>query len=555
MKVTDYIIHFLESKGVTDIFGYPGGSINHLIDSASKSRVLTAHLSYHEQGAAFAACGYAQASKKLGVAYSTSGPGATNLVTGIANAYFDSTPVLFITGQVDSYTARGDIPIRQRGFQETDVISMVHGLCKWVKAIEKPYEIIECLEKAYFLAFDGNPGPVVLDIPNDVQRAEIDVDILKEFSQSREEQCSPSCIDFLIQQIKHAACPVFLFGNGIKQAGLIKQAKELIEKSGTPALFSLPAADILPYDHPLNYGFIGGNGQRYANAILGKCDLLVVFGCRLSTRQIGAARKDFIPQAKLVRIDIDSDQLHYSVRNDEMAICTDLKKFLPALLEQAGKNDLAKPHWLEVCDVIRGKLQGVDDEAHTQLISALSDKLPQNIHITADVGQNLLWTMRSFHIKEGQRLFMSAGHGAMGYSLPAAIGVYYATQRTVYAFCGDGGFMMNLQELQFVKRERLPIKIVCLNNSSLGMIRSWQGRYLGRFSQTTEDSGYQAANFEKIAAAFDFKYTRILDEEDLDLIDTASPLPELIEIVLPHDTETKPNGSITRQLPEIEMEL
>lgn len=552
MKVSDYIIKFLVEKGVTDIFGYPGGSINHLIDSASKEKAITAHLSYNEQGAAFAACGYAQASGKLGVAYSTSGPGATNLVTGIANAYYDYIPALFITGQVDSPTAKGNLPIRQRGFQETDVISLTRGISKLSCEIKAPDDIKRCLEQAFYTAFDKGPGPVVLDIPNDIQRAEISPETMEGFQAPGQDVGAEPSADALLALIEEAERPVLLFGNGVKLSGTSRYVGPLAEKLNVPALFSLPAVDILPHDHKLNYGFIGGNGQRYANEILKRCDLLAVFGNRFSMRQIGAARQNFIPQAKIIRVDIDANQLDYHVRDDETSICADLREVIPALLSKGSGKRKGASKWLSKCQRIKEVLQDADEEPHTYLISDISGRLSANADVTVDVGQNLLWTARSFRLKAGQRMFMSAGHGAMGYSIPAAIGVYYAAHRPVYAFCGDGGFMMNLQELQFIKRNRLPIKIFCLNNRSLGMIRSWQGRYLERFSQTTEESGYQAPDLEKIAAAFDMQYTYIAPGSNMGQFSMDDNTPAIIEICLPNDTETMPNGSIYQQQPGLD---
>ena len=254
MKVTDYIIEFLISKGVTDIFGYPGGNINHLIDSASKDHRITAHDNYNEQGSSFAACGYAQASHKLGVAFSTSGPGATNLVTGIAGAYFDSVPTLFITGNVDSPTEKGDMSIRQRGFQETDMVAVTKSISKWSHHVKSVDEIRYDLEKAYYLAFEGNPGPVVLDIPNDIQRAEFEGK-LKGFeipSTSPVNNILSSDIENVIELIKEAKQPVFLFGNAAKTYGAEKKVQSVVETLNIPAIFSMPANDTLPYNHSHN---------------------------------------------------------------------------------------------------------------------------------------------------------------------------------------------------------------------------------------------------------------------------------------------------------------
>ena len=217
MKVTDYIIEFLISKQVTDIFGYPGGVICHLIDSATKYQGrINAHINYHEQAAAFAACGYAQESNKIGVAYTTSGPGATNLMTGIANAFFDSTPTMFLTGQVDTYGLKGDLPIRQRGFQETDVISMVKDITKYAVRIDDPKDIQFEMEKAYHIATSGNPGPVVLDLPADVQRADVDIETLQKFVPQSETKNAGQTLEVLKEMLKSAKRPCFLIGNGIK---------------------------------------------------------------------------------------------------------------------------------------------------------------------------------------------------------------------------------------------------------------------------------------------------------------------------------------------------
>lgn len=245
MKVTDYIVEFLISKEISDVFGYPGGVICHFIDSLTKYPEIHGHINYNEQGSSFAACGYAQETGNIGVAFATSGPGATNLVTGIANAYFDSTPTMFLTGQVDTYGLKGNIPIRQRGFQETDVVSIVSPITKYAVRVDDPSQIRYHLEKAYYLATNGNPGPVLLDIPADVQRADVDEMTLQRFD-AKEEDLSKN-FDYIaaLSTIKYALLkakrPCLIVGNGVKQAGLRKQVKELIEKLNIPTVFSMPA--------------------------------------------------------------------------------------------------------------------------------------------------------------------------------------------------------------------------------------------------------------------------------------------------------------------------
>ena len=452
MKVTDYIIEFLISKGITDIFGYPGGVICHLIDSASKYQdQIHVHTNYHEQASAFAACGYAQEANKLGVAFSTSGPGATNLITGIANAYFDSIPTLFLTGQVDTYSLKGELSVRQRGFQETDIVSMVKAVTKYAVRVEHAKDIKKELEKAYQIATKQNPGPVLLDLPADIQRADIDLPNCAGYL-SREEAAInyAGLANELNTAVKNAKRPCLLIGNGIKQSGMKEDIKQLIDKLSIPAVFSMPAFDTLPYNHKHNFGFIGANGHRYANFVLGKSDLIITLGSRMDLKQVGNNRTEFAAQAKLIRIDIDKDNFAYPVHLEERQILADVSPLLHIWNQIAEKS--VSGEWIMTCTKIRSALSGYDDEAYTKLLCSFGDALSDNITITADVGQSEVWLAQQLHVKNGQTVHISAGHGAMGYSLPAAIGSYYASHKPVVSFNGDGGIQMNIQELQFLAR-------------------------------------------------------------------------------------------------------
>ena len=551
MKLTDYIIHFLIQKGVTDIFGYPGGCINHLIDSAYKSGKLTAHLAYNEQGAAFAACGYAQRTNKLGVAYSTSGPGATNLITGIASAFFDAIPTLFITGQVDTVSEKGNRDVRQRGFQETDIVGCTEKITKWSYHLSNPNDIAFVLEKAYHIAFDGNPGPVVLDIPNDFQRAEIDQDLLNHFSCSS--QPYSANLDQIVSLIKHSEKPLILIGNGVKQNQLGDYIMKIADKIDAPVVSSLPSFDVLPSDFRYNFGFIGTNGHRYSNFISEKCDLVLSLGNRMSIRTLGVNRELFAPNAKIVRVDIDDKQMNYHVRDDEICVSANLISLLPLL--EATLPSMNHSKWLEKCDSIKTILSKYDATYSNEIIERISRLVPSNYDISLDIGQNLVWSSQSFLVKKGQFVLVSAGNGPMGYSIPAGIGSYYGSKRPVVSFCGDGGLMMNVQELQFLKRESIPNKVICLNNLALGMIRSWQARYMDKCSQTTEDSGYLTPDLKLLAKAFNMKYTLISNFNDLDNLDFSNECSELIEVVIPTNIDTIPNGNMHDQNPKIDREL
>lgn len=554
MKVTDYIIEYLKKVGVTHLFGYPGGVICHLIDSASSAGGVELHVTYNEQGAAFAACGYAQASHKLGVAFSTSGPGATNLVTGIANAFFDSVPVLFITGQVDTYALNNKSNIRQKGFQETNVVDMVKSFTKYAVRVDKPEDIKFYLKKAVFEAFDGNPGPVLLDLPADIQRADVDIDSLKEFISD----CSgkPS-VDFsaAFALLKAAKRPVLLVGNGVKIADAIDTINVLTAKWNIPAVTSLPAFDVFAFDNPNYFGFIGTNGQRYANFVFGKADLVLVLGSRLDIRQIGLKRDRYLNSKHLIRIDVDQKQLDYSVLTDEINYCVNLTEFLRV----ANCISLDFSNWNDVCKQIKNKLLGYDDCDYNVFYSVFSKLIPCDSTITLDVGQNQIWFAQSSRLK-GQRVYMSAGHGSMGYSLPAAIGVFYATGKEVFCFNGDGGIMMNIQELQFIKREKLPIKIICFNNHALGMIRGFQERNFNKkYSLTTEKSGWQSPNFEKIAEAFGFHFLKIDNITSFQSLPNLPKGPVFVEVCYEGETNLIPNfgrtDCIQNQLPEMDESL
>lgn len=563
MKVTDYIISFLIEKEIKQMFGYPGGVICHFIDSATKfTENIEAHATYHEQAAAFAACGYAQANCDVGVAYATSGPGATNLVTGIANAFFDSMPVLFFTGQVDTYGLRGDLPIRQRGFQETDVVSMVQGISKYAVRVDSPEEIRYHLEKAYYLATSGNPGPAVLDLPADVQRADVAVETLCGFEPDEEVSVTKESevVQTILQELKKAERPCLLVGNGVKQSGCRAMIRTIIEAMKIPTVFSMPAFDVLPTEHPQNMGFIGANGHRYANFVLGKSDLILTVGSRMDLKQVGNQRASFAPQARIVRVDIDEGNLSYKVHEDECGIVADLKRLCPAWLEKIGEFPKCSDKWLDVCRQLKEELKGYDDLPYNKLLTAFGNMIPENVIMTADVGQSELWVAQNLPIKEGQRVYLSAGHGTMGYSLPAAIGASYTADRPVFSFSGDGGIQMNLQELQFVKRENRPIKVIVINNHALGMIRGFQeANFNKNYAQTIQGCGYSAPDFEKLAKAYDLPYTRITQEEDLVGLQLDTMKAELIEIAIPQHTLLNPNfgttGKIQDQRPYMNRDL
>ena len=560
MKASDYIVEYLIGKGITDVFGYPGGMVTHLMDSFCKyDGKISAHVSYHEQGAAFAACGYAQTSGKPGVAYATSGPGATNLVTGICNAFFDSIPTVFITGQVNASESKGKLSVRQRGFQETDIVSIVRPVTKYAKYIENIGMLPACLDEAFESACTGRMGPALLDIPMNIFKEEIASGALKNLTKTshKDKNQTESIKKILSEALKSSRKPCVLIGNGVKIAGCEEKLRACIDRAGIPSVSSMLAFDALK-SSPNFYGFIGAYGTRTGNFIAAKSDLIISVGARMDIRQVGVRRDQFAPEAKIIRVDADEGELDYQVHQDEVHIHADVNSFCAALEEIDPNADYSS--WSMICREIKSLLQYKDSNTANDLIRQISSAVPENTVITTDVGQNQVWIAQSFQVKEGQKVLFSGGHGAMGFSLPAAIGAFYgAAKDDVLCITGDGGMQMNIQELQFIARERLPIKIIVLNNNSLGMIRHFQEMYFeGNYFQTKPEGGYTAPNFSKIGNAYGIHSTQIRAGEEIgDLF--ASDQPELLEIIIDGDTYVTPKLEFGKpnqdQEPLIEREL
>lgn len=531
MKASDYIVEYLLKKNITDVFGYPGGMVTHLMDSFSKSPIRS-HVTYHEQGAAFAACGYAQETGKVGVAYATSGPGATNLITGICNAYFDSIPTLFITGQVNTFESKGDLSVRQRGFQETDIVSIVKPVTKYAVRITDADKLRYHLDEAFHIASEGRKGPVLLDIPMNIFRAEVDPDALEGFVPS--EDRSGTSFDELKAALAASSRPVLLAGSGIKSAGAVELLNKVASKLNIPVITTMLAVDTVRN----SYGFIGAYGSRTANFIAAKSDLVISLGARLDVRQIGARREQFAPGARIVRVEIDKDELSLKAHDDEIQINADVKDVLDAMLDAKTK-DLNL--WNMICGKIRDELAFIDDRLPNKFVQSISKVIPEGSVITTDVGQNQVWVAQSFSVKKDQRIFFSGGHGAMGYSLPAAIGCALASGKEVYSFQGDGGIQMNIQELQTVARENIPVKIILFNNSALGMIRHFQEMYFeNNYVQTVPEGGYTVPDFEAVAGAYKIPYKCVTSPEDIDdgLFDV--PGPQFIEVKITEPTYVFP---------------
>lgn len=544
MKVTDYIVEFLIEKGITQAFGYPGGSAANLIDSFYKYKdKISAHVVYHEQAAAFAACGYAQTCEKPGVAYTIGGPGATNLITGIGHAFFDSIPLICLTGNVNTYESSKNMKVRQRAFQECEIVSVVKPLTKYSAYVEKADDIRYHLEKAYHMAMEGRRGPVLLDLPMDVTRAYVDTDNLKGYKPEICDQKNQirKFEEKLQTLLKNSKYPCLIFGNGIKRRELQSLAKKAVEHLNIPYVTSMISFDVLG-DHPLFFGFLGASGKRYANFIAAKSDLIISVGSRLDIRQVGINRRNFAPNADIIRVDIDEGELEYKLHEDEYGFCMDAEDALRIMASLKLEKDYSR--WLSICNVIREKLADFDMYTPNILMRDISRLVPENTVVATDVGQNQVWTAQWFEIKHNQSVLFSGGMGSMGHALPAAIGAHFGSNgKTAVAICGDGGMQMNIQELQFIARDKLPVKIIVFNNNALGMIRHFQETYFeGRYFQTRPEGGFSSPSFSKIAEAYGIRSMEINSIEDVERCRNllSDDDPALIEIKITENTYEYP---------------
>jgi acetolactate synthase-1/2/3 large subunit len=508
MKVATYLAHFLKAKGVDAVFELQGGMITRLLDELNKIGGIEIVSMHHEQAAAFAADAYARIRNIPGIAFATSGPGATNLITGIGSCYFDSVPAIFITGQVNLSEQKGERLTRQVGFQEMEIVSMVRSITKAAFAIRHSNEIMQVLEDAWKIASEGRPGPVLIDIPMNIQNEEIpETEHIKEpvIKKLSREKLNSFIDDYFIT-LRNSEKPLILAGHGVRLANATGQLVQFVEKFDLPVVCSLLGLDNIAYDHPNRVGFIGTYGNRWANYVLGTCDLLLVVGSRLDIRQTGNQIDSFVSGKQIFHVDIDINELSWKF-NGSKSLCADLRDFLQeACITQSFSKDFSPWHneikekrknAPDVNELIN--IKGINPNIFMHQLSRSCVKAPV---IVVDTGNNQMWAGQSFELIKHQRLLTSGGMGAMGYSLPAAIGASFATGKgPVVSISGDGGFQINIQELQTITRNNLPVKIIILDNKSLGMIRQFQDAYFnGCYTATV--NGYNTPDFVKVGRAY-----------------------------------------------------
>jgi acetolactate synthase I/II/III large subunit len=535
LKGAEIVLRCIRAEGVDLVFGYPGGAIMPLYDALDGSGVRHV-LTRHEQGAVFAAEGYARVTGKVGVAMATSGPGATNLVTGIADAKMDSVPLVCITGQVRTAMIGTD------AFQETDVFGVTLSLTKWSRLVRTIDEIPDAIAEGFYWARSGRPGPVVIDIPTDILKAK------KEFSgpakftphaRPADAKVDGAFSDTIVALLQRATRPVALVGAGAKLSGAVPELRRLLDDLNIPTFATVHGLGAVPPQSPYYLGMVGMHGTRAANTALHETDLLMVFGARLDDRVTGDPTR-FAPNAKIVHFEIDPAQLD-RVRACELPVIGNLSDTIPAFQAELRKASL--PDWSGwrgvACGAERAELDPRGLAQPTiRFLDELFSRLPEDSVIIADVGQHQMWAAQRYRSSSPRGFITSGGLGAMGFALPAAVGVQLAKPDTcVLCVSGDGGFQMNIQELATVHRLGLPIKMVIVDNKYLGMVRQWQQLFYERNYAETDLS--DNPDFVEIAKAYKIHGWRLNDAamvefpvsaETGDLIDNflCSPGPELL---------------------------
>ncbi|MHB8713929.1 MAG: thiamine pyrophosphate-binding protein [Trichloromonadaceae bacterium] len=571
MKLSDYVVEFISRQGVNHVFEFIGGAITHLIDSIHHRSDMDCVSVHHEQTGAFAAEAYARINGRLGVAMATSGPGALNMVTGIGSCWFDSVPCLFITGQVNTYEYKFDRPVRQIGFQETDIVSVAKPLTKYAVLVTEPESIRYHLEKAVWLAQNGRPGPVLLDIPMNIQRAQIDPETLPGFWGSAEQLALDDLPPLDLHVIKNIAAlikaakrPVILAGGGIRTACAATELQTLVAQTNIPVVATLMGLDVIPHDNPAFFGMIGSYGNRYSNMTLANCDLLLILGARLDSRQTGTRPDTFARAATKIHIDIDAHELNAKLKVD-LALQADVKDFLTALnREEAGKTSGDLSPWYQVINDYRNKYPTYADPAEftgidpNRFMEVLAERCTVGDVICLDVGQNQMWAGQSFRLKKDQRMLISGGMGAMGFSLPAALGAAKALPgQQIIALAGDGGIQVNIQDLEVIVAHQLPVKVIVLNNNCLGMVRQFQDIYFGGRRQSTV-IGYGCPDLVKIAEAYGlpaFTITSLDHAESILHEALGLPGPAYIEVKLEQNSCVNPKLVVNRPIEDMSPHL
>ena len=571
MKLSDFVAQFLRDQGIRHVFAISGGASVHLIQSIADMPGIDFVCPQHEQAGAMAADAYSRVTGNLGAAIATSGPGATNLLTGVCCAYYDSIPVIYITGQVFSFRSRAGTGVRQMGFQETDTVDIYKPVTKYAVRVDDPKGIQFELERAVYLAKSGRPGPVLIDIPDDIQRAEIQPKNLLHFGtifpgikpNSLDSQIT-KCIDLLEQ----AHRPVIILGWGIRLAKAEAEVRTLLEKLRFPVALTWAVMDMFPCELEMLVGGFGTHGTRHGNFAVQNADLIFAIGTRLDIHQRGSPPSSFAREAKKIVVDIDAAELgkfeKLGIKVD-LPIQSDVKDFLQQINQRSNKispRDISDwktkiSRWKFKYPMCPLKYRFEEMVNPYVFIRQLSEQLVEGDAIIVDTGCALAWTMQAFRFKANQRLFHDFNNTAMGYALPAAIGACFALgKKRVICITGDGSLQMNIQELATVMRHKLPIKIFVVNNQGYSMVRQTQDQWMGgKYLASSLEGGLYFPDFAQLTEIYGFKVRTV--EKSCDLNYSIRQTlnrdgPTLCDVLISSEHRTIPQAKFGRPIEDNE---
>ena len=554
MTVAEYILKFLISKNVKNVFLMTGGAISFAVDAFSKNKKIKYTCIAHEQSAAMMADAYSRCGKGFGATMVTSGPGAQNLITGIACSWFDSVPVIHISGQVNKFELSSNNQttkqVRQIGFQETDIVSIVKPITKFAYQLKDSKEIKYILEKAFYIANEGRPGPVLIDIPMNFQKEKIDLNKLTTFKKPKTKNNNIKIKDavYKVQELLiKSKRPILILGGGVRMSNAVIELEKFLKRINIPIVTTWSGLDLVDFNHKNYIGCIGVYGSRGANFAVQNADLVLNFGSRLDTRITGGKPKTFARSAKIISVDIDKYELNKKRGlNVYLKINEDLKNFLSIFnLRSANFRYSASSFWERLCKKWKLIYPNVVSSYKKQkkyvnpyfFIERLSEKLNSKDIIVPCSGGNLTWTIQAFKIKKGQRLFSAYGNSPMGYALPAALGASLANNKQrVICIEGDGGIQINIQELQTMVSNNIPVKLFIINNNGYGIIKQFQELYLGgRYEATIPSKGVTNPNFKKISNAYGINYSEIKNNKQIDKVLNKvlnSKKPEFVNVII-----------------------
>ncbi len=528
IKLSDYVANYIYEKNIKTVFAISGGASLHLIHSITDHPQLNCVCTHHEQAAAIAADGYSRTIGGPAVAITTSGPGATNAITGICCSYYDSVPLIMITGQVSTFRMTGATGVRQIGFQETPIVDIVKPIVKYSFQIKDPYEIRYQLNKAFDIATSGRPGPVLIDIPDNLQRELLNLEKLNKYKAYNKKEkvfsIKESVFKKLFNHIRAAQRPIIIAGWGVHLSNTKDEFISFAESLNIPVALTWGASDILPSSHPLNVGTFGTHGKRYSNFTVQNSDLIISLGSRLDTKSTGSPVKTFAREAKKIVLDIDINELskfsNFDLNIDQL-IHSDLQEFFRGIITyKENLSDLFcdysewKNHiknWKNEFNDF-DKIENMEDGLNPSIfIKDLSLHSSANTKLFIDTGCSIAWMMQKFEVKKSQRLFHDFNNTAMGWALPASIGSYFADNKSnIISIIGDGSFMMSIQELATIKHHKIPLKIFIINNNGYSMIKQTQEQWLdAKYYASSFEGGISFPDYCSIAKAFNLDYFEI----------------------------------------------